>query len=106
VNPINQAASGLSSRGFVLLVVFVYGVLFAAALADVWLIVAGWWAKRTMQSAQGSGSGGVTSSKPYPPAALADYMNAFVKTRPWVAVALAILFGAMITHFFLYIGNQ
>jgi hypothetical protein len=48
----------------------------------------------------------VTSSKPYPPAALADYMNAFVKTRPWVAVALAILFGAMITHFFLYIGNQ
>jgi hypothetical protein len=106
VNPINQAASGLSSHGFVLLVVVVYGLLFGAALADVWLIVAGWWAKRIAQAAPGSSGGAAATSKPYPPAALADYMNAFVKTRPWVAVALAILFGAMITHFFLYIGNQ
>jgi hypothetical protein len=102
MNPVTQAASVVSTRGFVILAVVVFGILFVAAFADVWLIFFGR-ARANEQPAPSSDATGTTGTRVVP--SVGDYMNAFVKTRPWVAVAMAIVFGAMITHFFIYIDH-
>jgi hypothetical protein len=37
---------------------------------------------------------------------LGDYVNAYVRTQPWLALLLAALFGAMLTHFFVFINHM
>lgn len=34
-----------------------------------------------------------------------EYVNAALKTRQWIAVVIALVFGAMISHFFIYITH-
>lgn len=94
---ITQAASELSARGFVILALVVFGILFVVSLADLWLIRP---RPKALDKTRAD-----TSVGPIAPPALGEYLNAFVKTRPWVAVAIAIVFGAMITHFFWYIDH-
>ena len=34
-----------------------------------------------------------------------QYVNAAMATRQWIAVVIAVVFGAMIAHFFIYIAH-
>jgi hypothetical protein len=94
VNVITQAANGLSARGFVILVGVVFGILFAASTIDCWLSLRG------LRGPRAEKTGTVVAPT------LGDYISVFVKSRPWVGVVLALVFGAMIAHFFLYIDHH
>lgn len=70
----------MSATGFVILVGLIFTVLVCAALADLILTLL---------------------SRP----TVGDYVNQYVFRHPFVAVILAIVYGAMLTHFFAYIRH-
>jgi Na+/phosphate symporter len=70
----------MSPTGFVILVGVIFIVLACAALADLVLTI---------------------RSRP----TVGDYVNQYVFRRPIVAVILAIVYGAMLTHFLIYIRH-
>ena len=80
MSQLDQAFGGLSSHGFVVLVMVVFGTLFGTSVIDLALSLA---------------------RKP----ALGERMNDFIRSRPWVGIGLAVVFGAMIAHFFIYIDH-
>jgi hypothetical protein len=69
-----------SELGFAILVIVVLGVLLSTAVADF-----------------------VFALRRRPP--IGQYVNAFVRNQIWVAGMVALVFGAMIAHFFFYINH-
>jgi hypothetical protein len=70
----------MSPAGFVILVALIFGILISTSLADLVLTV------RQMPT-------------------VGDYVNRYVSRRPTVAVIGAIVYGAMLMHFFVYVRN-
>jgi hypothetical protein len=70
----------LSRNGFIVLVAVVPGLLVSVAAADLWLTV-----KRRRP--------------------VGYYLNEFMIAYPWFAAILAVVFGAMIAHFFMHITH-
>ena len=69
-----------SQLGFAILVFVVLGVLLFTAIADF-----------------------ILALRRRPP--IGQYVNAFVRNQMWVAGTVALVFGAMIAHFFVYINH-
>jgi hypothetical protein len=67
-----------STFGFVILVGFIFGGMLLFSAADLVL---------------------TALQRP----TVGDYVNAAVSTRRWIAMMVAIVFGAMIAHFFIFI---
>jgi hypothetical protein len=67
-----------TTRGFSVLVAVVFAVMLFVSAADLYLSY---------------------RRKP----TIGEYVNAAVAARQWVAVLIALVFGAMIAHFFIYI---